>query len=453
MTHLQLCRRVDRIEQMYELNRHEEYSLQPEFARLRPCQREVFESPYRFRVLVAGRRFGKTYLALTELLRAATKPGSLSWYVAPTHGQAKRVAWRALKKLTRPYWRSIPNETDMRIELRGGGAICVRGADNYDALRGDGLDFVVLDEYADMADEVWPEVLRPALADRRGRALFIGTPRGCNHFFDLYRMHKTDRFGRRSSSQPQKAAMSRQSELESATRDLDEKTFRQEFEASFENQSGGLVYYAFDRKENVKAREFNSMLQLFWAIDFNVDPLCSVIGQRDGDNVYVLDEIVLTDSNTTALGEAFLKKISRWPFIVSGTKIVIYGDSSGNSRHTSAPRTDWEIIKEFFRSQCYRVEYRVRSSNPLVRDRVNCVNAVLHNQAGERRLRIDPKCKQLIQDFERVRWKTDSNGNMLSEIDKSRSGAQPPQRCPRVLHCSRVRDARPKSGEQYGIMQ
>jgi hypothetical protein len=146
MTHLQLCRRVDRIEQMYALQKPEEHSLEAEFERLKPCQQEVFESPYRFRVLVAGRRFGKTFLALTELLRAAAKPGSLSWYVAPTRLQAKRVAWRALKKLTQPYWNSIPHETDMRIEIRGGGAICVRGADNCDALRGDGLDFVVSDE-------------------------------------------------------------------------------------------------------------------------------------------------------------------------------------------------------------------------------------------------------------------------------------------------------------------
>src|ERR1700733_4445857 len=128
--------------------------------------------------------------------------------------------------------------------------------------------------------------------------------------------------------------------------------------------------------------------------------------------------LYLTDSNTTALGEEFLKRMSRLGFsVVSGTQIMVYGDSSGNSRHTSAARTDWQILKDFFKSQGYRAEFRVRSSNPLVKDRVNCVNAMLSNQAGERRMKIDPACKQLIMDFERVRWKTDGDKNMLPEID------------------------------------
>ncbi len=96
------------------------------------------------------------------------------------------MAWKGLKQMTQLYWARQPNETDLTIELITGGTISLRGADNYDALRGDGLDFIVLDEYASMAQEAWTEVLRPALADKEGRALFIGTSRGHNHFFDLY---------------------------------------------------------------------------------------------------------------------------------------------------------------------------------------------------------------------------------------------------------------------------
>jgi hypothetical protein len=116
--------------------------------RLKPPQWTVFNNPARFRILVAGRRFGKTYLALVELCRAAWKSGRLAWYVGPTYKQGKRIAWKPLKEMTRPYWASKPNETDLRIELVTGGTICVRGADNYDSLRGDGLDFLILDEYA-----------------------------------------------------------------------------------------------------------------------------------------------------------------------------------------------------------------------------------------------------------------------------------------------------------------
>src|SRR5713226_7695696 len=145
---------------------------------LRAPQWTIFRCSKRYRVLVAGRRFGKTQLALVELCQAAWEEGRLVWYVAPTYKQAKRVAWNRLKQMTRPYWAGPPREVDLSIELARGGTIALRGADNYDGLRGDGLDFLVLDEYATMAPEAWNEVLRPALADREGSALFIGTPRG-----------------------------------------------------------------------------------------------------------------------------------------------------------------------------------------------------------------------------------------------------------------------------------
>jgi Terminase large subunit, T4likevirus-type, N-terminal len=95
---------------------------------LKPPQGQVFCSDRRFRVLVAGRRFGKTFLALVELCRAAWGPDRLAWYVAPTYKQAKRIAWKRLKDLTRPYWAAKPNETDLRVDLISGGIICLRCA-------------------------------------------------------------------------------------------------------------------------------------------------------------------------------------------------------------------------------------------------------------------------------------------------------------------------------------
>jgi hypothetical protein len=187
---------------------------------LKPPQWTVFRSDQRFRVVVAGRRFGKRYLALVELCRAAWGPGRLVWYVAPTYKQAKRIAWKPFKQMTRPCWASIANETDLRIELRSGGTICLLGA---------GVDF--LDEYASIAHEALTEVLRAALADKQGRVLFIGTPRGHNHFYDLHES---------AESQPHWAAFISTAkggnvlaeELELATQELDERTYRQEFEAT-----------------------------------------------------------------------------------------------------------------------------------------------------------------------------------------------------------------------------
>ena len=386
---------------------------------LKPPQWEVFQCAARFRVLVAGRRFGKTFLSLVELCRAAWSRGRLAWYVAPTYKQAKRIAWRPLKQMTQPYWAGVPNETDLRIELVTGGTVCLRGADRYDSLRGDGLDFLILDEYASIAPQAWPEVLRPALADRQGRALFSGTPRGFDHFYDLYQFARHQPEWGAFQYTTEQGGNVPLAELESATHDLDQRTYRQEFQASFENLTGALVYFAFDRRSNVEPLRYNPKLPLFWSMDFNVSPMCSVIGQRDGDHVYVLEELVLKDSNTVAACEAFFNRIAPWMGTTMLRQVKIYGDATGNGRNTAASRTDWEIVREFCRRYPYQFSTHMGSSNPLVRDRVNCVNALLCNQAGRQRLHVDPRCKELIQDFERVHWKKDPAGNTLVVIDKS----------------------------------
>jgi hypothetical protein len=133
-------------------------------------------------------------------------------------------------------------------------------------------------------------------------------------------------------------------ELESAAREMDERTFRQEFKASFENQTEGLVYYAYDRSANIREAEFNPRLPVFWSLDFNVNPMCSVIGQRDGERVRVLDEIVLADSNTPAACDEFLRRTAGWKSQYHGAvQLDIYGDATGNGRASSASRTDWQI--------------------------------------------------------------------------------------------------------------
>ena len=141
---------------------------------LRWAQGQVYSSEKRFRVLVAGRRFGKSYLSCVELVRGAIeKPGETFFYCAPTYRMAKDIAWRALKKLVPKVWIKTKNETDLRIELINGSTIELKGTENAMALRGRSLSGVVLDEAAFMDPEVWFEVIRPALADKRvGRCLF-----------------------------------------------------------------------------------------------------------------------------------------------------------------------------------------------------------------------------------------------------------------------------------------
>jgi hypothetical protein len=387
---------------------------------LKPSQGIVFRSTERFRVLAAGRRFGKTYLALVELCRAAWGEGSVAWYVAPTYKLAKRIAWKPLKEMTRQYWAGKPNETDLRIELTCGGTICLRGADNYDSLRGDGLDFLVLDEYASIAPAAWSEVLRPALADKQGRALFMGTPQGHNHFYELVERAGTLADWKAFQFTSAQGGNVTREELESAARELDERIFRQEFEACFENLGVGRAYHAFDREHNVRNLGFSSGLGLCWAIDFNMNPLCSVLAQIHEGAILVLEELILPNSNTLAACEEFLSRTEKW---CPGGRLAvsIYGDATADQRRTSASRTDWEIVKEFFgrHRERFDVVFRVPSVNPPVKDRVNCVNAKLRNQVGEYRLLVDRDCKHLIQDLEQVAWKADPYGNPLGALDKS----------------------------------
>ena len=271
------------------------------------------------------------------------------WYVAPSYRQAKRIAWDRLKDLTRPYWLGTPHETDLSIKLQWGATIALRGADNYDSLRGDGLDFVVLDEYASMRPECWTEVLRPALSDRQGGALFIGTPQGRNHFFDQYEYARTNEEWSAYQFTTAEGGNVAPKELASAASQLDEQLFRQEFEASFDSGAIGRAYHAFVHAGNVARCEYRPELPLVWSLDFNVNPMCSVVAQRQGEEVRVLDEMVLTDAHTGMACEAFLAKTRAWRG--NGALVVeIYGDASGYQRRTCGDGYGLEFDSGVFRA-------------------------------------------------------------------------------------------------------
>lgn len=145
---------------------------------LHPKQAEVFNNDCRFRVVVAGRRFGKTKLSMLEMLAWATKKGQKIWYVAPTYKMAKQIMWNDLKAWVPRQWVTKIRENELSMTFRNGSRIDLKGADKPDSLRGVSLDFLVLDEFQDIDPETWKTVLRPTLADRKGHSLFIGCVNG-----------------------------------------------------------------------------------------------------------------------------------------------------------------------------------------------------------------------------------------------------------------------------------
>ena len=150
-------------------------------------QKEVINNKARFRVLISGRRFGKTFLAINELARFARFPNKKVWYIAPSYRQAKSICWVDLKdRVIKHKWDLKINDSDLSILLKNNSSISLRGADNEQSLRGVGLDFLVIDEFQDVKPYAWNEVLRPTLSDTQGHALFCGTPKGYNWAYDMY---------------------------------------------------------------------------------------------------------------------------------------------------------------------------------------------------------------------------------------------------------------------------
>lgn len=200
-------------------------------------QLEVHNSPARFKVLAAGRRWGKTRLGVNECIGVAVQ-GKRAWWVSPSY-KTSEVGWRPLRKICRKIPGAEIRLADRMVTFPGGGFVAVRSADNPDSLRGEGLDFVVMDECAFMQPEAWKEAIRPALSDRQGHALFISTPKGRNWLWEIYQKGMAGEPGWQSftfptTNNPYIAA----DEIKAAQSDLPELIFRQEYMAEFIDDEG-----------------------------------------------------------------------------------------------------------------------------------------------------------------------------------------------------------------------
>jgi len=357
---------------------------------LRPAQGEVFSAANRFRVLVAGRRFGKSYLACIELLKAALeRPGETYFYCAPTYRMAKDIAWKTLKKIIPNSLVRSKNETELRMELVNDSTIELKGTENAAALRGRSLSGVVLDEAAFMEAEVWFEVLRPALADKQGWALFISTPEGtASWFYDLWCYVDEDTTGdwKRWCFTTIQGGNVPPEEVEAARAQLDPRTFRQEFEASFENLSG-LVAISFNDANIDKEVRDLPILPLLLGVDFNVDPMSGICAVKKGDELWVFDEIIMTGGATT--WDFAEEVINRYGV---ERRIVACPDPTGGARKTAGVgATDHSILrKSGFNVSTPRSPWKIR-------DKITAVNTALLDASGARRCKIHPRCKELIK--------------------------------------------------------
>jgi phage terminase large subunit len=355
-------------------------------------QLAVFNSVARFKMLAAGRRFGKTHLSLVQLIVwAAEKDGSLNWYLAPTYRAAKSIAWRQLKAMVPKELFAQKNEVDLSIELINGSRIELKGGDRYDSLRGNSLSNVILDEAAYIPPDCWEMVIRPALADQRGKAIFISTPCGYNFFHEWFEQAQEEPGWETFKFNTIQGGNVPEEEVELARRTLDERTFAQEFLASFETFSG-RVFPAFG-DDNVDATVEDMGGVVAVGLDFNVSIMSGVICSLVGDTLHIWDEISVKNSNTDEVG---MMLRDRFP----GREIVTYPDPTGRARKSSAAgQTDHGILRK----------YGLRVVSPAapwsVKDRLQATNWLIKNAKGEIRLFVHPRCKDTIKGLRSVTYK------------------------------------------------
>ena len=359
---------------------------------LSEAQQKVADSKARFRVFISGRRVGKTTLCIRELIRYASKPNSVVWMIAPSYRMAKEIVWSKLRGiLTDINWIDKANETELTLYLKNGSTIALKGAENYDSLRGRALDFLVMDEVADIKPATFNEVLRPALADRKGHVLFAGTPKGkANWSYDLFQRSGDDWESWQVTTA--QGGYVTEEELESARELLDSRTYEQEFEANFIT-TANKIFYNFDRDTHVKPwnKPIPSVLHI--GQDFNYSPMTSVIYALDGDTLHAIDEVNMNSSNTQEMVNEIR---SRYPT----QKIISYPDPAGQQNKSSAGgKTDISIL------QNAGFVVKVKRSHDPVRDTINSVNSRLMSTTGTINMFVDPKCKSTIESMDRWSYK------------------------------------------------
>ena len=358
-------------------------------------RREILNDPSRYKIVSSGRRWGKSYFSLMWLLKKPLEANERRWIVFPTYRQAKMVSWNLLKSIFAGKQATI-NETELSITLDNGAKIELKGADRgEDSLRGVSTTMVVMDEYAFMKENVWGEIIQPTLAESRGEALFVGTPSGLNHFYDLFVKGQSENSDYKSwQFTTLDGGFISEEEVENAKKNLDKRTFQQEYEASFLTAANRCAYN-FSR--DIHCRVMEKSPRMFWGIDFGVASYMTAIlmCENTAGEVYVFDEIGLQNSNTFELAKLMQLK---------GRGLPVYPDPAGKARTSNSTKSDHKILQEA------GFTVIAKKANPTQKDRMNALNRMLEDATGKHKLFINPKCTKTIRDLELC---TLENGQML----------------------------------------
>lgn len=360
---------------------------------MHPAQRQVFESPARFKVVAAGRRFGKTlFAAATAIMVAASKPDAVVWWVSPSHDQS-RIALRMVAKAIPQKHREV-NKTLSEIYLSNGGRIAFKSGERRDNLRGEGLDLVIVDEAAFVTEDLWTQALRPTLSDRAGKALLISTFDGENWFYDLWRQAGDPdakawaawKFP--TSANPYIPA----DEIEEARRNLPKEVFEQEYEASPLAFAGAV----FDGDEIDRAWQLGKEYEprpgtlreagVDWG--WNVTALEVCEETADGKIVWI-DEEILVKTELTLKCEVICAHVRQHGIV------MIYADAAGADENVTLAMM---LEEKGLNCEVTPVPFNAYKKTGILTRR-------FHHQ-HEREV-IGPNCRQMLMDSKAYHYDKD----------------------------------------------
>jgi PBSX family phage terminase large subunit len=376
-----------------------------------PSQKRFHESEARFKGFSGPIGSGKSQALCQEAIKLSyLNPGRTGLIGAPTYPMLRDATVAAL--LESLVKNGIPHEVNraenflVMKETRS--KILFRAVEEFERLRGSNLAWFGLDELTYTSEEAWLR-LEGRLRDPKAARLCgfaMWTPKGYDWVYERFVAERVEGYEVVTAKAFENRHLLERvpDYYERLKSSYDTRFYQQEVLGEYLHLHTGRVYYAFAREKNVAEVKVDRTRALLWALDFNVDPMCSVVAQVEGDGVLVLDEIVLSRATTQQACEEFQ---SRFPEHGAGVKV--YADASGSHMQTTGT-SDLAVLKKFFRSGEYgAVEFKVPRSNPAVRDRVMVVNVAFE------RMKIDARCKELIKDLEQVAYKENTQ-----VIDKDR---------------------------------
>ena len=386
--------------------------------KLHPGQLLVARDDHRYRVICAGRRWGKSVLSRMIVLKWALENVGVYYIVSPTYKQAKSIHWRDLLKEVPTLWITKKNEVEMSLTLANGSIIELKGAENPDSLRGVKLRGLVIDEIASIRnwEWLWNEVLRPTLTDYKAPALFISTPKGYNHFYNIYRMgivnsdvYDEDYQSWKFDSYANPFIPSE--EIDKAKEELPEYTFMQEYMADFRRHEG-LIYKEFDRDLHiVKPFEVPAHWKVYRGVDFgsNNPTVCLWIVEDDDGNLFIRDEYY-ERRQTTDYHSGVIKANTLNPQVISS-----YGDPSGaqwimefKSRGVYITAAERETGTKSILWVAYGIEKVQEFLKPQTGHNI-LVPHLQPREEGYPQLFVTSNCENTIKEFESYRWRERTN--------------------------------------------